>query len=302
MNTAMNKPIDELAALDLNSVGKNIYSIRGEQVIADFDLARFYGVENRSLKQAVRRNIDYFPDDFMFRLTAKEAKELIASAVSQNVIPSGYNTGGAEVFAFTEHGVAMLSAVLKSPYAKAVSIALIRAFVAMRHFLQSNAQVFTRLDRIEYKLLESDHKFEEIYSKLEEKSLKPTQGLFFDGQIYDAYEFLCGLIREAERRIVLIDNYIDETVLTMLDKRQCGVEATICTQKISPQLSLDITKHNAQYPEIEVKIFKQSHDRFLVLDDKVYLVGASLKDLGKKWFAVALLTDITPEELITRLG
>ena len=111
MNTAMNKTIDELAALDLNSVGKNIYSIRGEQVIADFDLARFYGVENRSLKQAVRRNIDYFPDDFMFRLTAKEAKELIASAVSQNVIPSGYNTGGAEVFAFTEHGVAMLSAV-----------------------------------------------------------------------------------------------------------------------------------------------------------------------------------------------
>ena len=111
MNTAMNKTIDELAALDLNSVGKNIYSIRGEQVIADFDLARFYGVENRSLKQAVRRNIDYFPDDFMFRLTAKEAKELIASAVSQNVIPSGYNTGGAEVFAFTEHWVAMLSDV-----------------------------------------------------------------------------------------------------------------------------------------------------------------------------------------------
>lgn len=297
----MIKTIDNLIAIDLDSVEKNIYTIRGEQVIADFDLARFYGVENRSLRQTVRRNIDYFPGDFMFRLTTQEAKVLIASGVSQNVIPSGYNTGGAEIFAFTEHGVAMLSTMLKSPYAKAVSVEIIRAFVAMRHFLQSNAQVFTRLDRIEYKLLETDHKFEEVYSKLEERSLKPTQGIFFDGQIYDAYEFLCGLIKEASSRIILIDNYIDETVLTMLDKREAGTEAVIYTRKISEQLSLDISKHNAQYSEIKVKVFSQSHDRFLIIDNRVYLVGASLKDLGKKWFAVALLEAVSPEELLARL-
>ena len=275
-----------------------ILTIRGVQVILDRDLAELYGVETKVLNQAVKRNIDRFPSSYRFQLTREETNEVVTICDHLSTLKYSSNHS----YAFTESGVAMLSSVLHSREAVQVSVRIIDAFVAMRHFLQSNAQVFTRLDRIEYKLLESDHKFEEIYSKLEEKSLKPTQGLFFDGQIYDAYEFLCGLIREAERRIVLIDNYIDETILTMLDKRQCGVEATIYTQKIPPQLSLDITKHNAQYPEIEVKIFKQSHDRFLVLDDKVYLVGASLKDLGKKWFAVALLADITPEELITRLG
>lgn len=171
----------------------------------------------------------------------------------------------------------------------------------MRHFLLSNAQLFQRMDRIEYKLLESDQKFEQVFAKLEEKSIKPEQGLFFDGQIFDAYEFICKLIKSATSKIVLIDNYIDESVLTMLDKRNDGVTATIYTQKISQQLALDITKHDAQYPPIPVHIFNKSHDRFLIIDNKVYHIGASIKDLGKKWFAVLKMEGQNPDDMISKL-
>ena len=278
-----------------------IYTIRNEQVMIDFDLAVLYGVENRSLRQSVRRNIDKFPEDFLFRLTPKEANELILKGVSQNVIPPGYNTGGADMLAFTEHGVAMLASILKSPNAKEISIAIIRTFVAMRHFILSNAQLFQRIDRIEYRQLETDQKIEQVFAKLAEKSISPKQGIFFDGQIYDAYEFVCGLIKRAKTRIILIDNYVDDTVLTMLDKRDAGVSATIYTQKISPQFQLDVAKHNAQYQTIDVKEFTKSHDRFLILDNQVYLIGASLKDLGKKWFAVALMSETNPKLLLDRL-
>ena len=213
--------------LGLVPIERRIYVVRGTQVMIDLDLASLYGVENRSLRQTVRRNIDSFPDDFMFTLTNDEANELITRGVSQSVIPPGYNTGGAEMFAFTEHGVAMLATVLKSAKARMISIEIMRAFVAMRHFLLSNAQVFQRLDRIELKQLETDHKIEQVFEKLEEKAITPKQGIFFDGQIYDAYEFICGLIKSAKTRIVLIDNYVDDSVLTMLDKRETGVPATV---------------------------------------------------------------------------
>ena len=215
--------------LSLVPIKSRIHVVRGTQVMIDLDLASLYGVENRSLRQTVRRNIDSFPDDFMFTLTNNEANELITRGVSQSVIPPGYNTGGAEMFAFTEHGVAMLATV---------------------------------------------HKIEQVFEKLEEKAITPKQGIFFDGQIYDAYEFVCGLIKGAKTRIVLIDNYVDDSVLTMLDKRETGVLATVYTQKISPQFQLDINKHNAQYSAIEVKEFTKSHDRFLILDNQVYLIGA----------------------------
>ena len=287
--------------LGLVPIERRIYVVRGTQVMIDLDLASLYGVENRSLRQTVRRNIDSFPDDFMFTLTNDEANELITRGVSQSVIPPGYNTGGAEMFAFTEHGVAMLATVLKSAKARMISIEIMRAFVAMRHFLLSNAQVFQRLDRIELKQLETDHKIEQVFEKLEEKAITPKQGIFFDGQIYDAYEFICGLIKSAKTRIVLIDNYVDDSVLTMLDKRETGVSATVYTQKISPQFQLDINKHNAQYSAIEVKEFTKSHDRFLILDNQVYLIGASLKDLGKKWFAVSLMSETDPGMLLSRV-
>ncbi len=281
-------------------IEQRIYTVRGIQVMLDRDLAELYGVENRTLKQAVRRNIDSFPDDFMFVLSSKEANELISTGVSQIVIPSGYNTGGYNMFAFTEQGVAMLASILKSPRARAASIMIMRAFVAMRRFLVANAQIFQRLDRLDRKQLENEQNFEKVFAKFEENE-PIRQGIFFDGQTYDAYTFVSDRIREAKSRVVLVDNYVDDTVLTMLDKRATGVVATIYTMQISKAFYLDIDKHNSQYPAIEVKVFKNSHDRFLIIDDKVYHFGASIKDLGKKWFAVNLMTEYTADELLYRL-
>jgi hypothetical protein len=204
-------------------------------------------------------------------------------------------------FAFSEQGVAMLSSVLHSEEAVEISIKIMNAFVAMRHFLLSNAQVFQRLDRIEYKQLETDHKIEQIFDKLEERAVVPKQNIFYDGQIFDAYQFVSGLIKSAKTEIVLIDNYVDESVLTMLDKRDSSVKATIYTKQISSQFQLDINRHNAQYAPIDIQAFNKAHDRFLVIDDKVYHFGASLKDLGKKWFAVSLMQDLTPQDLISRI-
>ena len=285
---------------DILLIEQRIYTVRGIQVMLDRDLAALYGVENRALKQAVRRNIDSFPDDFMFVLSSKEANELISTGVSQIVTPSGYNTGGANMFAFTEQGVAMLASILKSPRARAASIMIMRAFVAMRRFLVANAQIFQRLDRLDRKQLENEQNFEKVFAKFEENE-PVRQGIFFDSQTYDAYTFVSDRIREAKSRVVLVDNYVDDTVLTMLDQRAAGVAATIYTMQISKAFQLDIDKHNSQYPAIEVKVFKNSHDRFLIIDDKVYHFGASIKDLGKKWFAVNLMTEYTADELLRRL-
>lgn len=281
-------------------IEQRIYVIREQQVMLDRDLAELYGIENRALKQAVRRNADNFPEDFMFVLTADEAKLLISSGVSQSVIPSGYNIGSARMFAFTEQGVAMLASILKSDSARQTSIMIMRAFVAMRRFLVANAQIFQRLDRLDRKQLENEQKFERVFAKFEENEPQ-KQGIFFDGQSYDAYSFVSDRIRDAKSRIVLIDNYVDDTVLTMLDKRLDGVTAQIYTMQISKALQQDIDKHNVQYEPITVSVFKKSHDRFLIIDDKVYHFGASIKDLGKKWFAVSLMTEYTAEELIKRL-
>ncbi len=287
--------------MDLAGIEKRIYTVRGKYVMIDLDLASYYGVENRSLRQTVRRNIDSFPADFLFKLTKREANELISNGVSQSVIPSGYNTGGAEMYAFTEQGVAMLATVLKSPFARQVSIAIMRAFVSMRHFFILNAQVFQRLDRLEDWQMDADQKFQRVFDKIEEKVITPKQGIFYDGQIYDAYEFICDLIRQATRRIVLIDNYVDDSVLTMLDKRSAGVEASIYTKEVGNQFKLDVEKHNAQYAAIPVFVFRKSHDRFLIIDDSVYHIGASVKDLGQKWFAVSLMEAQDAGEIVSRL-
>ena len=278
--------------------GSKIITLRGKEVILDNDLADCYRVETKRLNEQVRRNINRFPPQFMFQLSKEEWQSLR----SQNATINGRGRHSKYLpYAFTEHGVIMAAAILKSDVADTASVKVVEAFVAMRRFLASNAQVFQRLDRIEYKLLESDQKIEDLYSKLEEKSLEPRQGLFFDGQIYDAYEFISNLIKNAKTRIVLIDNYVDDSVLTMLDKRSVGVDAAIFTQKVSNQFKLDLEKHNKQYPVISVMLFKKAHDRFLIIDNDVYLVGASLKDMGQKWFAVALLSAVSPDDLISRL-
>lgn len=279
------------------SAENKIFTIRGMQVIVDRDLAELYGIETKRLNQQANRNVKRFPPSFRFKLSVEEKDELVANCNRFETMKHSSSLP----YVFTEQGVAMLSAVLHTPKAIDISVKIMDAFVAMRRFLASNAQVFQRLDRIEYKLLESDHKFEDLYSKLEEKSLEPKQGIFYDGQIYDSYTFVNSLIKSATKSIVLIDNYVDETVLTMLDKRNPGTDATIYTQKISSQLQLDIAKHDAQYPAIPVKGFTKAHDRFLIIDDKVYHIGASLKDLGKKWFAFSLMENLTTSDLISRL-
>ena len=203
-------------------------------------------------------------------------------------------------YAFTEQGVSMLSGLVRSEMAIKANILIMRAFVAMRRYLVSNAQILHRLDRLDRKQLENEQNFEKVFAKFEENE-PVRQGIFFDGQTYDAYTFVSDRIREAKSRIVLIDNYVDDTVLTMLDKRTTRVSATIYTMQISKAFQLDIDKHNAQYPAIEVKVFKNSHDRFLIIDDIIYHFGASIKDLGKKWFAVNLMTEYSAEELLGRL-
>ncbi|MBQ3767008.1 MAG: ORF6N domain-containing protein [Bacteroidales bacterium] len=279
------------------SVESRILTIRDVQVILDRDLAELYGVQTARLNEQVKRNSRRFPEAFRFQLNRQETDELIANCDRFKTLKHSSFCP----YAFTEQGVAMLSAVLHSDTAVDISIRIMNAFVAMRHFLLANAQVFQRLDRMELKQLETDHKIEQIFDKLEEQSVIPKQNIFFDGQIFDAYRFVAGLIKSAKKEIVLIDNYADETVLTMLDKRGPSVKATIYTKQVSAQFQLDINRHNAQYPPIEVQAFNKAHDRFLIIDEKVYHIGASLKDLGKKWFAFSLMQDITPQDLISRI-
>lgn len=278
-------------------VENRIFTIRGVQVILDRDLAELYGVKTYRLNEQVKRNIKRFPERYRFQLTEEETNELIANCDRFETLKHSSFCP----YAFTEHGVVMLSAVLHSEEAIDISGRIVDAFVAMRRFLAANAPIFQRLEHIEYKLLENDHKFDQVFAKLEEKTLEPQQGIFFEGQVFDAYQLICELIKSATSRIILIDNYVDESVLTMLDKRPAGVSASIFTQKISQQLSLDIAKHDAQYPPIPVHVFNKSHDRFLIIDDRVYHVGASIKDLGKKWFAILEMEDQNPDELISRL-
>lgn len=276
--------------------------IRGQQVMLDSDLSALYGVETRRLNEQVKRNIERFPDDFMFQLRKEELDNLM----SQNATSSWGGTRKLP-YAFTEQGIAMLSSVLKSQTAVEVNIRIMRAFIAMRRFIATNAQLFQRLETIEYHQLEmkqhqevTDRRIDEVFKRLD-TDIPPMQGIFYDGQVFDAYRFVSDLIRKAKQSIVLIDNYVDDTVLTLLDKRSEGVSATIYTQRISSQFQLDVDRHNSQYPLIEIKRFNKAHDRFLLIDNEVYHIGASIKDLGKKWFGFTLMRDITATELIKKI-
>ena len=267
------------------SIEDKIYNICGLQVMLDRDLATLYNVENRALKQAVKRNLDKFPNDFMFQLTEDEIK----SMVSQNVIPSKSHLGGGIPYAFTEQGVSMLSSILKSKTATYISINIFRAFVNMRKYINKNSLIFQRLETLEQNQLMTNTSIDKIFNAIESKELKKDDGIFYDGQIFDAYTFIADILRTATKSIMLIDNYIDDTTLTLFSKVP-DIEVTIYTNTISKQLKLDFEKYNKQYKNITIKIFKDSHDRFLIIDEKeVYLVGASLKDLGKKWFGFSKL-------------
>lgn len=269
--------------LEINSIQGQIYMIRGLQVMLDRDLAVFYNIETRLLNQAVKRNIERFPPEFCFQLTVDEFNYWKSQIVMSNNDKMGLRRSP---YAFTEQGVAMLSAVLKSETAVKISVQIMNAFVAMRRFLLSNAQVFQRLDTLELKQIKTDRKMDDILSAIENKSIKPRQGIFYDGQVFDAWQFVSGLVRSAKKTIILIDNYVDDTVLALFVKRKKGVSVTILTRNIPKQSGTDVKKFNEQYEPIEMKEFMSSHDRFIIIDGKeLYHFGASLKDLGKKWFA-----------------
>ena len=264
-------------------IARKIYTIRGMQVMLDRDLAELYGVETRVLNQAVKRNNERFPSEFMFQLTSEELEDWKSQIVISNRELMGLRK---LPYVFTEQGVSMLSAVLKSKTAIETSIRIINGFVQMRRFLTENAQLFRRLDTLERHQKETDQQLEQVFQAIEAKTLSPKQGIFFDGQVFDAYVFASDLIRSAKRSIVLIDNYVDESVLTLFSKSAHDIRVTILTRNITKALKLDVEKYNAQYPKIELKRFEHSHDRFLIIDDdRLYHFGASLKDLGKKWFA-----------------
>ena len=312
---------DNSLALSTNNLKSRIYTIRGMQVMLDADLAELYNVKTKNLNKAVKRNIERFPEEFMFQLTKEEFENLKSQIATSNGENSKFQFttsneqnlkfqfgtsrwGGKRKlpYAFTEQGVAMLSGVLKSETAVKISIQIMSAFVAMRKFISSNAQIFHRLDNVERKQIEYDKNFEQVFDAIQSKGIKPEKGIFFDGQIFDSYKFVSDIIRTADKSIILIDNYIDDSVLTLFSKRNKNVQVTIFTKEISKQLMLDLAKYNSQYPSIEIKEFNQSHDRFLIINNKeVYHFGASLKDLGKKWFAFSKF-DKEAFKLLDKLG
>lgn len=281
----MNHETSEFTSLEPGTIRSKIYLVRDQQVMLDKDIAALYEVKPIRLREQVQRNIERFPDDFMFQLTESEVDFM----VSQNAIPSRKHLGGSLPYVFTEQGVAGLAGVLKSVRAAKVHVNIMRAFVEMRRFIQHNVNLFSRLDSVERRQIafesETEMNFEKVFKALE-AGVPEKQGIFFNGQVYDAWRFASDLVRKAKKSLVLIDNYVDDSVLTLLSKRAVGVSCTIYTKAISKQMTLDLKKHNQQYPPVVMEPFGDAHDRFLIIDGKdIYHIGASLKDLGKKWFA-----------------
>lgn len=280
------------------SIQNRIFTIRNVQVMIDGDLAELYEVQTKVLNQAVKRNLNRFPEEFRFQLTNNEKKELVTNCDRfNNLKHSTVNP-----YAFTEQGVAMLSAILRSNTAVKVSIQIMQAFVNMKRFISTNAGIFQRLDKIEEKQIVTDHNFKKVFQALENKSIVPKQGIFYDGQVFDAYTFISDLIRSAKKSIILIDNYIDDSVLKLFTKTQDKVTVTIYTKTITSTLTQDVKKYNSQYPKISLNKLTKAHDRFLILDNtELYHFGASIKDLGKKWFAFSKM-EMNPADIVSKLG
>ena len=312
----MEKEISNAASVDalvpIEGIKELIFTVRGVQVMLDRDLARLYQVETRVLNQAVKRNINRFPERFMFQLTEEEWNILKSQIVTSNMSSQFVTTSldkrpnSALPFVFTEQGVTQLSAVLRSDVAVEMSIRINDAFHAMRHFLVANAGLFQRLDNVERGLLEykheTDSKFDAILDRME--ALEPTmlpEQLFATGCVWDAYSYVCDLARSAARRIVLIDNFVDDRTLKILDKRAEDVEATVYT-RFTEQIELDFAKHNEQCaPIAKVQLPLHVHDRFLIIDSQVYLLGASVKDMGKGLCAIASV-GFSPEMVLGSLN
>jgi len=307
-------------AFSQEDIQRRIYTIRGAQVMLDRDLAYLYEVETKRINEAVKRNPNRFPKDFMFQLTQDELDSLRSQNVtlitgSETVVYDDFSRlrsqnatsnrrGGLRYlpFVFTEEGVGQLSSVLKSPIADIVSVRIQRAFVTMRRFISANAGLFQRIDTIERKQIATDDKIEQVMQRMDELSPAPTADqLFATGCIWDAWSYISDLVRSAKKRIILIDNYVDDRVLSLLTKRAEGVTATIHSRYTELFLQ-DLKKHNGQYPEIQfIQLPHKAHDRFLIIDSQTYLLGASVKDIGTSLCAITKM-EISPETILSLLA
>lgn len=285
-----------------DDIRNKIYTIRGVQVMLDSDLAQLYQVETKALNQAVKRNADRFPKHFMFQLQEKELHDLRSQFVTSNDLSS---RGGRRYlpFAFTEQGVAMLSAILHSDTAIKTSISIMNAFVSLRHYLSDYGLIFQRLDRVELKQLETDEKFRQIFKQLE----TPRQDkavIFFKGQMWDAVSCIEEIIRKADHSVILIDGYVDKGTLDMLSRKKQGVSVEIDTSEKNCILTeKEISAFRSQHGNLEIRYTNEFHDRFLILDNKVlYHIGASIKDAGKKAFEISKSEDsVILEAVLERL-
>ena len=285
-----------------------IYTIRGKQVMLDSDVAMLYHYPTKRINEVVRRNIERFPENFCFKLTEFEAENLRSQFATSSLEKENYGGRRYLPYVFTEQGIAMLSGLLKNDIAIQVSINIMNAFVEMRRFIATNGQVFERLTSIEYRVLEQnkmltehEKKFEKVFDELQKnEKIGFKQSIFFDGQIYDAYSLIIDIIKKAKQKILIIDNYIDDSILKMISKKNKDIEVVILTSQNSNLNKLDINKFNKQYPTLKVATTNKFHDRFIVIDNKeLYHVGASLKDLGKKCFAISRIED---EEYIKKIS
>lgn len=275
-----------------------IFNIRNKQVMIDRDLAELYQVVVKRLNEQVKRNIERFPPNFRFQLNDSETLELVAKCDRLKSLKHS----SSNPFVFTEQGVAMLSAVLKSKTAIQISIEIMTGFIELRKEIPNLGTLHHRIAHLELKIKDSDFKFEKVFKALEGNKI-PTQGVFFEGQVFDAYELTSRIIRKAKKSIILIDNYIDERTLVHLSKKEKSVIVTLLSIDKSAQLDLDLQKANTQYGNFTWKKFSKSHDRFLIIDqNEVYHLGASLKDLGKKWFAFTLLKPQSISELLKKIN
>jgi hypothetical protein len=280
-----------------HTIENRIFMIRGKQVMFDRDLANLFDVEARAMNQAVKRNAKRFPIEFMFQLDAQEFAKWKSQIVTSKNDKMGLRKRS---YVFTEQGIAMLSTVLRSTIAIEVSIRIMNVFVALREQALTWQFCDSRFRFIENTLSQHEQNFEQLFSRLEKHQI-PQHGIFFNNQIFDAYVFFSELIERAKTSIILIDNYIDHKVLLQLAKRKKNVTATIYTERISAALSLDLEKHNEQYSPIEMHPIQNVHDRFLVIDEnELYHIGASIKDLGKRWFAFSRMDSLT-EQILERI-
>ena len=295
-----------IVPIDTGHIRELVYTVRGVQVMLDADLAQLYQVETKALNRAVNRNIARFPEDFRFQLTKDEYDSLRCQFGTSSETDSGHGGRRYLPYAYTEQGISMLSGVLRSDVAIEVSIGIMRAFVEMRRFIASNAHMFERIERVELKQLtyqkETDEKFEQVFDFIHSHT-EPSQKIFFDGQIYDAFSLLASLIQKATKDIILIDGYVDIGTLNLLAKKQPGVAVEIHTFSNTRLTATDIATFNSQYPQLTVNHTNVFHDRFLILDhSEAYHIGASLKDAGKKCFGITLLQeDGLLNELLGRL-